>query len=178
MVNINAIVCPAIGYGVVVAIFQHGSRTLASVYKIDPTTGDLMQCPDDRCGGKSDTCPIHSVNVDLHTLTAFPARDINYYVSEGLLSPALARKALAPVLRVERRFGSNKFTVKATAFGVSNSVLITETSHPEAHAMALRCCTRGEDTNPGVCIGFTLSDCDSVDYRVFAGVFTGPMVSA
>lgn len=176
MVNINAIVSLECSYGVVVEIFTHGSRTLAQVHKIDPKTGDLMVCPDERCGGKSRTCPIHSVNVDAHTLWAWLAGDINYYVAEGLVSPELARKALAPVLRVERRFGSNKFTVEATALGVCNAVLISANSHPEIHARAAQCFARSEDNAPGVCIGFTVPDCDSDDYKAFAGVFVGPMV--
>lgn len=177
MVTVNAIVSLMCGYGVVVEIFTHGRRTLAQVHKIDSTTGNLMTCPDERCGGKDRTCPIHSVNVDTHTLTPYPAFDINYYVAEGLLSPELARKALAPVLRVTRRFGSNKFTVTATAFGVSNAVLITEATHPEIHALAVRCFDRNPDAAPGVCIGFTVNDCDSDDYKAFATVFVGPMVS-
>lgn len=99
------------GYGVVTRIYTYGHRTLANVHYIDASTGNLRVCPDDRCQGKSQHCPIHQRSFELHELLAFNERDLRYYAGEGMLAPELLAAALLPVIKVNRSPVSHRLTV-------------------------------------------------------------------
>jgi len=172
MVNINAVVSIAGGYGVVVDIFACGRRTLANVHKIDPQTGKLLECPDKERCNHGRTCPIHSVNVDTYELTPWPSKDVAFYVTEGMLCADIARKATAPIIRVEHR--RRKFNVTACADGfVINKVTISEDTHPEEYRKAVQSLKEGQDDRLGICTAFTINNPDSEAYRAFAAVFDG-----
>ena len=81
------------GYGVIMEIFPYGHRTLAAVHYIDHQTGELRECPDRVRCRHGRTCPIHGRSVDLDKLVPWPARDVVFYVSEGMISPRIAQLA-------------------------------------------------------------------------------------
>lgn len=82
-------------FGVVTKLETVGQRHLATVAYIDPATGNVMECPDDRCKGKSESCPIHQSTTDVHRLVAWDKKSIQFYEVEGMLSKTLADAALA-----------------------------------------------------------------------------------
>ncbi len=172
MLTINAIVSINNGanYGVVTELFTIGNRKLAQVHKIDPSTGDKMVCPDKRCDGKTHTCPIHSSNVDQDELSPWSHRDIDFYVSEGSLTPALAAKAKAPVIKIEWPTGCNYFIVTATEEGWQiGREKITQKNHYAEWELARRLVVFTKATI-GICANVTLSDNECEDYKTFAAL--------
>src|SRR3974390_1951916 len=107
MLKLNCIVALPVSsrIGVVVEFFEIGRRKLACVHYIDTNTGKPMTCPDSRCDSTGHTCPIHSSNTDVGDLTPFSNSDVAFYVTEGMISPELARKHSAPAIRISRRTG-------------------------------------------------------------------------
>ncbi len=53
---------------------------------INPDTGLPMVCPDDRCGGRTISCPICRVARWADELTVWSERDVAFYQAEGMLS--------------------------------------------------------------------------------------------
>ena len=168
MVSINDIVSvpTTTRYAVVVGFIEHGRRNLAVLHYICATTGEKMECPDrERCN-HANTCPIHGLNVDANSLEAWNERDVTFYVSEGMLSPELARKALAPTIEIAR-LTSHKYRVRMAKNGQNIRMLcVTGDNNNDRwqDAIALT-----NNTEPFGFIKLTNPDTD--DYKNFAALF-------
>jgi hypothetical protein len=163
-------------FGVVCEFFNVGQRKLACVHYIDPDTGKPMVCPDHaRCGSTGHTCPIHSANVDTHSITPWPAKDVEFYRAEGLLFGAVARKAMAPVIRITRR-KSHVYDVETLEDGMRTRIVKTNPETGDEWQTAVALC------NP-LPFGTSalLTDPDTEDYKTFAAMFAehalGPVAS-
>ena len=125
MLYLNAIVSRPNGssYGVVTKLHGHYThaddvKALVTVHHINPTTGEKMACPDARCNGKKDACPIHQYTTEAHRLTPWPRKDIAFYMGEGMLSPTLAHEALKTTYSIAR-LTANKFRVYKNVEGMT-----------------------------------------------------------
>lgn len=167
-IRVNSVVSSTVSsrYGVVKEIKKHDHRTLAVVHMIDPNTGDPMECPDKaRCQHK-DTCPIHGFNTDTHALTAWPAKDMAYYVNEGIVSKPVARLATCAHINIERR-ASTKYKITASKEGhVCNTVIIT--NHNDEWQAAVALCNVNENWTQAC-----LTNPDAEDYKTFENLFIG-----
>jgi hypothetical protein len=167
MVSLNDIVSiPASSrYAVVIGFIEHGRRKLAKLHYIDPKTGDKMECPDHRCNGQNDACPIHGRNVDTCELEPWRETDINYYAATGMLTAELARKALAPEIEISR-VNTYKYRVRLAKHG-ENIRIATVTSENNndlwQDAIAL--------TNDTDRMTTKLTDPDNGDYQNFLALF-------
>ena len=80
-------------YGVVTKIEIVGYHKMVTAHFIDHKIGTLLQCPDERCDGRH-SCPIHQITIDSSRLSVINKKDILYYVSVGMISDDIARKAI------------------------------------------------------------------------------------
>lgn len=168
MLHLNSIVSSPVSsrYAVVVEFFEIGRRKLACCHFIDPQTGDKMVCPDHaRCGSTGHTCPIHSMNVDVSELQPWPAKDVAFYVSEGMVSPAVARLATAPVIRITRR-KSHVYDVETLEDNSRTRIVKTNPETGDEWQTAVALC------NPlPYGTSALLHDPDTEDYKTFAAMF-------
>lgn len=154
-------------FGVVTEIFKHGTRTLAAVHYIDPKTGELLECPDKaRCGHKR-TCPIHGANVDTHAVEAWPAKDVAYYVAEGMVSAAIGRLAVCATIHIERRT-AYKYKITAAKEGmICNAETITSETHNDEWQLCVALCNVNADWQRA-----TLIDPDTEDYKTLEALLS------
>ncbi len=75
-------------YGVVVSVRQDR----CNVRFIDPDTGLPMKCPDERCGGERETCPICSRGAKADGLVRFDEHDVEFYTRTGMIHSSLTTK--------------------------------------------------------------------------------------
>jgi hypothetical protein len=168
MLKLNDVVSVQHGsrYGVVVELFDNGRRKLARVHYIDPKTGDKQVCVDHiRCGSTDQTCPIHGVSVETHTLTPWPAKDVAFYVNEGMLSKEIARKHLAPVIRITRR-KSHVYDVETLEHGMVTRKVKTDPEKGDEWQTAVALCNTLPYGKSAL-----LTDPDTEDYAEFARMF-------
>jgi hypothetical protein len=77
-----------VSFAVITEVFNYGDKTLYHCHYLSKA-GRKLRCLDKRCHGEH-TCPIHGANVERKDLTVLPIRDVEFYESEGLISPKLA----------------------------------------------------------------------------------------
>jgi hypothetical protein len=171
MLKIGSIVSlsNSVRIGVVVELFTLGQRKLACVHYIDLNTGkgELWVCPDHaRCGSKGHTCPIHSANVDTHTLTPMTTNDVNHCVEHGLICADLARIHNAPAIRISRKT-SHRYYIETLEEGFVTRKVITDPKTGDEWQTAAALCNVQPDfrTCP------ILTNPDSEDYKTFAAMF-------
>lgn len=92
-------------YGVVNDVLpRHNQSSGVSIHKIDPDTGRLMACPDDRCRGHDRHCPIHQSWFYTHEdYCVFSEADLRFYNEEGMLADDLLETALANIAARKRK---------------------------------------------------------------------------
>lgn len=61
-------------------------ETLYDVRYYDPKTGKLMRCPDERCKGENEHCPICGRNLWADELRPINSTDLKFYKAEGLIT--------------------------------------------------------------------------------------------
>ena len=96
----------SVHYGKIIGFKMHfrsgpagrpAAERLYNVRYIDNKTGKLMVCPDSRCGASktggtaNQGCPICRRNLWSDELSVLNARDLKYYVNEGMIDKSLLK---------------------------------------------------------------------------------------